>query len=143
MPYCDPVEFKLSLDLEAEPEAVRFKIVGSGDPFLTAQLGEGLPLDSKPDDELSAAVLALASEDYSWKSAGSCVGSDPNMFFPERGESTEEAKAVCEGCEIRVQCLEFALANGEKYGIWGGMSERQRRKIRRQRALGETLLNVG
>lgn len=143
MPYCDPVEFKLSLDIEGEPEAVRFKIAGSGDPFLTAELGEGLPSDSEPDDELSADIIAFANQDRSWKSAGACAGFDTDMFYPERGESTDEAKAVCQGCDIREQCLEFALANGENFGIWGGTSERQRREIRRQRAFGETLLSVG
>lgn len=51
-----------------------------------------------------------------------------------RDASTEEAKAVCAGCAVREQCLEFALTNGEKFGIWGGLSERERRRIRRERA---------
>jgi WhiB family redox-sensing transcriptional regulator len=62
-------------------------------------------------------------------------GVDPDLFFPERGASTKEAKAVCQGCVVREDCLEYALANGEKFGIWGGLSERERRRIRRQRAL--------
>ena len=60
---------------------------------------------------------------------------DPDLFFPERGASTREAKAVCRGCEVRGECLEYALAHGEKFGIWGGLSERERRRVRRQRAL--------
>jgi WhiB family redox-sensing transcriptional regulator len=64
-----------------------------------------------------------------------CLGVDPDLFFPERGASTKEAKAVCQGCVVREDCLEYALANGEKFGIWGGLSERERRRIRRQRAL--------
>ena len=59
----------------------------------------------------------------------------PDLFFPERGASTREAKEVCRGCVVREDCLEYALANGEKFGIWGGLSERERRKIRRRRAL--------
>jgi len=72
--------------------------------------------------------------DMSWYELGDCQGVDPDLFFPERGASTEEAKAVCAGCAVREQCLEFALTNGEKFGIWGGLSERERRRIRRERA---------
>jgi len=57
------------------------------------------------------------------------------LFFPERGASTREAKEVCRSCVVQNDCLEYALQNGEKFGIWGGMSERERRRIRRQRAL--------
>jgi WhiB family redox-sensing transcriptional regulator len=71
----------------------------------------------------------------SWQDYANCLGVDPDLFFPERGASTREAKEVCKGCVVREDCLEYALANGEKFGIWGGMSERERRRIRRQRAL--------
>ena len=73
--------------------------------------------------------------DMSWYELGDCQGVDTDLFFPERGASTKEAKEVCRGCVVREDCLEYALANGEKFGIWGGMSERERRRIRRQRAL--------
>ena len=69
-----------------------------------------------------------------WHDYANCLGVDPDLFFPERGASTREAKEVCRGCEVRHDCLEFALQNGEKFGIWGGLSERERRRIRRQRA---------
>ena len=71
----------------------------------------------------------------SWQMFANCLGVDPDLFFPERGASTKEAKQVCQGCVVREDCLEYALANGEKFGIWGGLSERERRRIRRQRAL--------
>ena len=74
-------------------------------------------------------------EERRWQERANCLGVDPNLFFPERGASTREAKAVCKGCEVRDDCLEYALANGEKFGIWGGLSERERRRVRRQRAL--------
>lgn len=70
-----------------------------------------------------------------WQDLANCLGVDPDLFFPERGASTREAKEVCKGCVVRGDCLEFALVNGEKFGIWGGMSERERRRIRRQRSL--------
>ena len=75
------------------------------------------------------------AEEASWQLEANCLGVDPDLFFPERGASTKEAKAVCKGCVVREDCLEFALQNGEKFGIWGGLSERERRRIRRQRAL--------
>jgi len=74
-------------------------------------------------------------DEASWQMEANCLGVDPDLFFPERGASTKEAKAVCRGCMVREDCLEYALANGEKFGIWGGLSERERRRIRRQRAL--------
>lgn len=73
--------------------------------------------------------------DTSWQAQGNCLGVDPDLFFPERGGSTREAKGVCQGCVVRDACLEYALVNGEKFGIWGGLSERERRRIRRQRVL--------
>lgn len=70
-----------------------------------------------------------------WQEYANCLGVDPDLFFPERGASTREAKEVCRGCIVKDQCLEFALDNSEKFGIWGGMSERERRRIRRARAI--------
>jgi WhiB family redox-sensing transcriptional regulator len=74
-------------------------------------------------------------EERRWQERANCLGVDPDLFFPERGASTREAKSVCRGCEVRDECLEYALAHGEKFGIWGGLSERERRRVRRQRAL--------
>ena len=74
------------------------------------------------------------AEDLSWQRQANCLGVHPDLFFPERGASTREAKEVCRSCVVRGDCLEFALRNGEKFGIWGGMSERERRRLRRIRA---------
>lgn len=79
--------------------------------------------------------VATDPDDRTWQDYANCLGVDPDLFFPERGASTREAKEVCRGCIVRAQCLEYALVNSEKFGIWGGMSERERRRIRRQRAL--------
>jgi WhiB family redox-sensing transcriptional regulator len=73
--------------------------------------------------------------DRTWQGQDNCLGVDPDLFFPERGASTREAKGVCRGCVVRDDCLEYALVNGEKFGIWGGLSERERRQLRRQRRL--------
>lgn len=72
--------------------------------------------------------------DASWELRANCLGVSPALFFPERGQSTTEAKRVCAGCEVRDPCLEAALERGEKVGIWGGLSEKERRKVRRARA---------
>ncbi len=83
-----------------------------------------------------------ALEDRTWQSKANCMGVDPELFFPERGASTREAKEVCRGCVVKGDCLEYALANGEKFGIWGGLSERERRKVRRSRALARRAAEV-
>ena len=87
---------------------------------------------------LAALVAAHRSAHHGerrWQEQANCLGVDPDLFFPERGASTREAKAVCRSCEVQGDCLEYALAHGEKFGIWGGLSERERRRVRRARAL--------
>jgi WhiB family redox-sensing transcriptional regulator len=79
--------------------------------------------------------LLYGRHERDWQSRANCMGVDPDLFFPERGASTREAKEVCRGCVVRENCLEYALANGEKFGIWGGLSERERRRVRRIRTM--------
>lgn len=76
-------------------------------------------------------LLALPS----FMDLGSCRGLDPDIFFPDRGESLKPAKSVCEKCIVKDECLEYALDSGERFGIWGGTSERERRRMRRARRL--------
>ena len=66
-----------------------------------------------------------------WQERALCAQTDPESFFPEKGGSTREAKKVCLSCEVRVECLEYALANDERFGIWGGLSERERRRLKK------------
>jgi WhiB family redox-sensing transcriptional regulator len=56
-----------------------------------------------------------------------------DAFFPEKGGGTKAAKAICAGCEVQAECLDYALDNDERFGIWGGLSERERRRLKRQR----------
>ena len=65
-----------------------------------------------------------------WTAGGLCAQVDPELFFLELGGSTREAKAVCAGCEVRAECLAHALAHHERHGVWGGLSERERRRMR-------------
>jgi WhiB family redox-sensing transcriptional regulator len=78
-------------------------------------------------------IEALALEELAWQDYANCRGADADLFFPERGASTRKAKAICAACEVRTQCLDYAISQGEKFGIWGGLSERERRRVRRQR----------
>ncbi|CAN5332203.1 N/A [soil metagenome] len=70
-------------------------------------------------------------ETLPWASQAKCLDAEPDTFFPEKGGSTREAKRICALCEVRNECLEYALANEERFGIWGGLSERERRKLKR------------
>lgn len=72
--------------------------------------------------------------DLTWKEGGNCKGVDPDLFYPEKGESTVLGKAICRGCVVRAKCLDFALETSVKTGIWGGLSEYERRKLRSLRA---------
>ncbi len=68
-----------------------------------------------------------------WRDRGACRGLDPEIFYPETDEEALEAKAVCAACVVQVACLEHALTYREKEGVWGGATERERRRIIRQR----------
>lgn len=92
------------------------------------------PVPELSDDTLlpeGAALLAIADE-VGWQERALCAQTDPEAFFPEKGGSTREAKKVCLSCEVRVDCLEYALENDERFGIWGGLSERERRRLKKQ-----------
>ena len=66
-----------------------------------------------------------------WQQEALCAYVDPDVFFPEKGGSSREAKRICAQCAVRDECLEYALANDERFGIWGGMSERERRRLKK------------
>jgi len=71
--------------------------------------------------------------DVIWRELGACRGLDPEVFFPETDEEADIAKNICATCDVRVACLEHALSSREKVGVWGGTTERERRRIIRQR----------
>lgn len=68
-----------------------------------------------------------------WQAEGACRGLDPDLFFPQRGQSLTTARAVCAACPVKEECLDFAVEHHEEFGVWGGSSERERRQLRRQR----------
>ena len=70
-----------------------------------------------------------------WMDGARCTEVDPELFFPEKGGSTREAKKICISCEVRTTCLDWAIDNNEEFGILGGKSERERRAIGRERVV--------
>lgn len=84
-------------------------------------------------DELSDGLTEQDEQtELSWQERSLCAQTDPEAFFPEKGGSTREAKKVCTGCDVRQECLEYALEHDERFGIWGGLSERERRKLKKR-----------
>ena len=97
-------------------------------PFLT------LLTDSSAEETAASSPWnSFSMADDEWRRDALCAETDPEAFFPEKGGSTREAKRVCTGCSVRAECLEAALTNDERFGIWGGLSERERRRLRLQR----------
>lgn len=81
-------------------------------------------LDGQPSERTFAPFIPTP-----WAEEALCAETDPEMFFPEKGGSTKEAKAVCGACLVRAECLDYALETGQRFGIWGGCSERERRRL--------------
>ena len=69
----------------------------------------------------------------SWRDRAACRGLDPEIFYPVSDEEADAAKSICAECPVREACLEYALANRELDGVWGGATERERRRMIRQR----------
>lgn len=95
-----------------------------------------LPGDVRPADKPLLGLIPGFDQMFEeiedqWQERALCAQTDPEAFFPEKGGSTREAKRICLGCEVKDECLEYALANDERFGIWGGLSERERRRLKR------------
>ena len=93
---------------------------------MTTDLG-----DLRMREIADALVGTLGTEDADWHDRALCAQTDPEAFFPEKGGSTREAKKICSVCPVRAECLAYALAHDERFGIWGGLSERERRRLKR------------
>ncbi len=79
--------------------------------------------------------IALPVAPPAWTAHGLCAQIDPERWFPDKGGSTREAKRICQECPVRVECLQYALDNDERFGIWGGHSERERRSLKHRRGV--------
>jgi hypothetical protein len=89
--------------------------------------------DSSPIDGLIELLLA---KNRPWAEQAHCAQTDPESFFPEKGQNTHrpsaEAKAICwGGCPVRAECLQWAMENNERYGVWGGYTEQERHRLRK------------
>jgi WhiB family redox-sensing transcriptional regulator len=82
------------------------------------------------------------SKTLEWLDKAVCVQVGGDLFFPEKGEYTDQAKAMCRSCEARVSCLAWALKSGERAGIFGGFTERPRLAITRQHRAGKSLEDI-
>jgi len=80
---------------------------------------------------MNVELIDTTVDELSWQERALCAQTDPEAFFPEKGGSTRDAKKVCVGCDVRSECLEYALEHDERFGIWGGLSERERRKFKK------------
>jgi WhiB family redox-sensing transcriptional regulator len=90
--------------------------------------------DDTPTEQLGVVVEMFDpdEDEQEWQERALCAQTDPEAFFPEKGGSTREAKRICQGCEVRSECLGYALAHDERFGIWGGLSERERRRLKKR-----------
>lgn len=68
-----------------------------------------------------------------WRQRAACRGIDPSIFYPATDEEADEAKGICASCPVRQTCLEHSLTSREREGVWGGLTERERRRLVRQR----------
>lgn len=82
-------------------------------------------------DGLIVGGLGTAGVAGGWWDRARCVETDPEAFFLDRG-TPWAAKRVCDGCDVRGECLEYALAHDERFGVWGGLTEAERQHLRRR-----------
>ena len=83
---------------------------------------------------LAALLPDTGAED--WRGDALCAQTDPDIFFPDRGGSIADARAICLACPVRAECLEFALTHRIREGIWGGLGDRDRRRLIARRGGG-------
>ena len=88
---------------------------------------------TNPTVEGSELRAAVWSREAVWRERGACKGLDPQIFYPETDDDADAAKRVCAECHVQTACLEHALQFREREGVWGGTTERERRRIVRQR----------
>ena len=124
---CSP--FSVSTDLMRESAALARSFRGQGIRLRT-HLAENDHDVAYSREKFNRTPTEYA-EELGWQEQALCAQTDPEAFFPEKGGSTREAKRVCTTCDVRVECLEYALAHDERFGIWGGLSERERRRLKK------------
>ena len=107
---------------------------------VASEAGSGL-LSARGAQRLMQGIFNLgygtagAMADRAWMEDALCAQTDPDIFYPEKGGSTAPATSVCNNCSVRAQCLEYAVSNDIRHGIWGGTSDNDRKRIARERRL--------
>jgi WhiB family redox-sensing transcriptional regulator len=94
-----------------------------------ATRGDAEVPDTVVEDQLQVSIFTRSRH---WIADAECAQVDPEIFFPEKGGSSRQAKEVCARCLVQAECLDDALEHNERFGIWGGQSERNRRKLQTQ-----------
>lgn len=87
-------------------------------------LTTGLPRHRMHEDQRADSPI--------WDPAALCNQTDPEAFYPDKGDSPKDAKRVCNNCEISPKCLAWALLTNQQFGVWGGLTAIQRRKLKRK-----------
>lgn len=80
----------------------------------------------------TAAFELVDLTDQNWRALGRCAGTDPDLWFAVGAQEHKMAKMICRSCPVRKECLAYALEAPVDHGVWGGMTERERRRFRRQ-----------
>ena len=75
----------------------------------------------------------INTRDLDWRDDAACRGLDTSIFFPATEDGAEEAKAICRTCPVQQACLDWAIATRQEDGVWGGLTEKERRRVRRRR----------
>ena len=114
---------ELAEALDASPRTITQRLSEGGWGF------EGHPNTRAPKVDVLAGLAIAHVPQGDWVLQALCAQVDNEIFFPDKGGSTLEGKRICEQCPVAAECLDYALENNERFGIWGGLSERERRKL--------------
>ncbi len=115
---------EIGLEYDCHHTTVSNRLMNAG----YAHYKPGSRTDPDPDVE-PVVVLPFVPPD--WMEDALCAQTDPDAYYPEKGGSTREAKRICQSCIVQAECLDYALDRDERFGIWGGLSERERRNLKK------------
>lgn len=90
----------------------------------------GEPITRAPKVDVIAQLAIATVSQGDWALEALCAQTDPEIFFPEKGGSNKATKRICQRCPVAAECLDYALENNEMFGVWGGLSERERRALK-------------
>lgn len=106
-------------------------IIGRPEPLRRRVYPALIERFAPPGTILAMHTDTIPTPDLGWQREALCAQTGADFFFPEPGSSVREAKRICGMCEMRTACLDYALANDERFGVWGGLSEKERLNLRR------------